>query len=256
MIVAMLPLIALILICIFLVSVISLIGIVFVVLSEKWFNKALLMLVGFASGSLLGGAFFHLIPEAIEKVGKASSITVENIFLALALGLLIFFVLEKFLWRHCHEREKCPIHPFAYLNLVGDGIHNFIDGIIIAASFMASQDVSLGFIVTLAVAAHEIPQEIGDFSILLYGGFSKTKALIYNFLTALTAMAGGIFTFYGSAFLPQTPYLLAFAAGGFIYIASTDLIPELHRERKALNSFLQFIMLSIGLFLMWMLKHA
>ena len=256
MIVAMLPLIALILICIFLVSVISLIGIVFVVLSEKWFNKALLMLVGFASGSLLGGAFFHLIPEAIEKVGKASSITVENIFLALALGLLIFFVLEKFLWRHCHEREKCPVHPFAYLNLVGDGIHNFIDGIIIAASFMASQDVSLGFIVTLAVAAHEIPQEIGDFSILLYGGFSKAKALIYNFLTALTAMAGGIFTFYGSAFLPQTPYLLAFAAGGFIYIASTDLIPELHRERKALNSFLQFIMLSIGLFLMWMLKHA
>ena len=256
MIVAMLPLIALILICIFLVSVISLIGIVFVVLSEKWFNKALLMLVGFASGSLLGGAFFHLIPEAIEKVGKASSITVENIFLALALGLLIFFVLEKFLWRHCHEREKCPVHPFAYLNLVGDGIHNFIDGIIIAASFMASQDVSLGFIVTLAVAAHEIPQEIGDFSILLYGGFSKTKALIYNFLTALTAMAGGIFTFYGSDFLPQTPYLLAFSAGGFIYIASTDLIPELHRERKALNSFLQFIMLSIGLFLMWMLKHA
>ena len=256
MIVAMLPLIALILICIFLVSVISLIGIVFIVLSEKWFNKALLMLVGFASGSLLGGAFFHLIPEAIEKVGKASSITVENIFLALALGLLIFFVLEKFLWRHCHEREKCPVHPFAYLNLVGDGIHNFIDGIIIAASFMASQDPSLGFIVTLAVAAHEIPQEIGDFSILLYGGFSKTKALIYNFLTALTAMAGGIFTFYGSAFLPQTPYLLAFAAGGFIYIASTDLIPELHRERKALNSFLQFIMLSIGLFLMWMLKHA
>ncbi len=256
MIVAMLPLIALILICIFLVSVISLIGIVFIVLSEKWFNKALLMLVGFASGSLLGGAFFHLIPEAIEKVGKASSITIENIFLALALGLLIFFVLEKFLWRHCHEREKCPVHPFAYLNLVGDGIHNFIDGIIIAASFMASQDPSLGFIVTLAVAAHEIPQEIGDFSILLYGGFSKTKALIYNFLTALTAMAGGIFTFYGSAFLPQTPYLLAFAAGGFIYIASTDLIPELHRERKALNSFLQFIMLSIGLFLMWMLKHA
>ena len=256
MIVAMLPLIALILICIFLVSVISLIGIVFVVLSEKWFNKALLMLIGFASGSLLGGAFFHLIPEAIEKVGKASSITVENIFLALALGLLIFFVLEKFLWRHCHEREKCPVHPFAYLNLVGDGIHNFIDGIIIAASFMASQDPSLGFIVTLAVAAHEIPQEIGDFSILLYGGFSKAKALIYNFLTALTAMAGGIFTFYGSAFLPQTPYLLAFAAGGFIYIASTDLIPELHRERKALNSFLQFIMLSIGLFLMWMLKHA
>jgi len=250
----MLPILALILICIFLVSVISLIGISFIVLSEKWFNKALLMLVGFASGSLLGGAFFHLIPEAIET--GEGLIPIEDIFWALAAGLLIFFVLEKFLWRHCHEREKCPVHPFAYLNLIGDGIHNFIDGLIIAASFMASSSPSLGFIVTLAVAAHEIPQEIGDFSILIYGGFSKAKALIYNFLTALTAMAGGLFTYFGSTYLPQTPYLLAFAAGGFIYIASTDLMPELHRERKALNSFLQFIMISFGLFLMWMLKHA
>ncbi len=255
MIVAMLPLLALILICIFLVSVISLVGILFIVLSEKWFNRALLMLVGFASGSLLGGAFFHLIPEAIET-GEGSMISIEGIFWALAIGLLIFFVLEKFLWRHCHEREKCPVHPFAYLNLIGDGIHNFIDGLIIAASFMASSTPSLGFIVTLAVAAHEIPQEIGDFSILIYGGFSRVKALIYNFLTALTAMAGGLLTYFGSTYLPQTPYLLAFAAGGFIYIASTDLIPELHRERKALNSFLQFLMLSMGLFLMWILKHA
>ena len=255
MLVTMLPILALILICIFLVSVISLIGILFVVFSEKWFNKALLMLVGFASGSLLGGSFFHLIPEAIETK-EGSMMPIESIFWALIIGLLIFFVLEKFLWRHCHEREKCPVHPFAYLNLIGDGIHNFIDGLIIAASFMASSSSSLGFIVTLAVAAHEIPQEIGDFSILIYGGFSKTKALIYNFLTALIAMAGGLFTFFSSAFLPQTPYLLAFAAGGFIYIASTDLMPELHRERKALNSFLQFVMIAVGLSLMWMLKHV
>lgn len=248
----MLPLLALILVCIFLVSIISLVGIVFILLGEKWFNKAIIMLVGFASGALLGGAFFHLIPEAIEN----STMPIENIFLALTFGVLIFFVLEKFLWRHCHEREKCPIHPFAYLNLVGDGIHNFIDGLIIAASFMASSNPSLGFIVTLAVAAHEVPQEIGDFSILIYGGLSKTKALAYNFLTALTAMAGGLFTFFGSAFLPQIPYLLAFAAGGFIYIASTDLMPELHRERKALNSFLQFVMVTAGLLMMWLLKHA
>lgn len=251
----MIPLLALILICIFLVSAISLIGILFVVLNEKLFNRAVLMLVGFASGSLLGGAFFHLIPEAIEKV-EASNTTTENIFLAIAAGVVIFFVLEKFLWRHCHEREKCPVHPFAYLNLIGDGIHNFIDGLIIAASFMASPNASLGFVVTLAVAAHEIPQEIGDFSILIYGGFSRVKALIYNFLTALAAIAGGLFTFFGSSLIPGTSYLLAFAAGGFIYIASTDLMPELHRERREVDSFLQFIMLFLGLFLMWMLKHA
>ena len=253
----MLPLIGLILLSIFLVSVISLVGIAFIALREKWFRKILLILIGFASGSLLGGAFFHLIPEAIEKaesITPMSSTSMMNIFWALSLGLLIFFILEKFLWRHCHEREKCPVHPFAYLNLIGDGIHNFIDGIIIAASFMSGQ--SLGFVVTLAVAAHEIPQEIGDFSILIYGGFSKTKAIIYNFLTALTAMAGGIFTFFGTSILPQTFYLLAFAAGGFIYIATTDLMPELHRERRAFNSFLQFLTLAVGLVLMWLLKQS
>ena len=198
-----------------------------------------------------------LIPEAIEKAEETTtpvpSTSMMNIFWAVSLGLLIFFVLEKFLWRHCHEREKCPVHPFAYLNLIGDGIHNFIDGIIIAASFMSNQ--SLGFVVTLAVVAHEIPQEIGDFSILIYGGFSKTKALIYNFLTALIAMTGGLFTFFGAEILPQTLYLLAFAAGGFIYIAATDLIPELHRERKTYNSFLQFLSLLAGLVLMWLLKQ-
>ena len=253
----MLPLIGLILLSIFLVSIISLVGIAFIALREKWFRKILLILIGFASGSLLGGAFFHLIPEAIEKaesITPMSSTSMMNIFWALSLGLLIFFILEKFLWRHCHEREKCPVHPFAYLNLIGDGIHNFIDGMIIAASFMSAQ--SLGFVVTLAVAAHEIPQEIGDFSILIYGGFSKVKALIYNFLTALTAIAGGLFTFFGTAILPQTMYLLAFAAGGFIYIATTDLMPELHRERKAFNSFLQFLTLTVGLVLMWLLKQS
>jgi len=254
----MLPLLGLIILAIFLVSLISLIGIAFIALKESWFRKILLMLIGFASGSLLGGAFFHLIPEAIEKAEKTmmpiSSTSMMNIFWAVSLGLLIFFILEKFLWRHCHEREKCPVHPFAYLNLIGDGIHNFIDGMIIAASFMSGQ--SLGFVVTLAVAAHEIPQEIGDFSILIYGGFSKTKAIIYNFLTALTAIAGGLFTFFGTAILPQTMYLLAFAAGGFIYIATTDLMPELHRERRALNSFLQFLTLAVGLVLMWLLKQS
>ncbi len=243
----MLPLLALILISTFLVSAISLVGIVFLTLNEKWFRRVLIILVSFASGTLLGGAFFHLIPEAINESNESS----QQLFIALSVGLLIFFLLEKSLWRHCHEREKCPVHPFSYLNLIGDGVHNFIDGIIIAMGFMASP--LQGFVITLAVTAHEIPQEIGDFSILIYGGFSRAKAIGYNFLTALTAMLGALFAYFGASIIPPIPYMLMFAAGGFIYIATTDLMPELHKERSIKRSIIQFIVLTIGLFLMWFL---
>lgn len=231
---------------IFFISLISLIGLLTLTLRTEVFDKILLILVGFASGSLLGGAFFHLIPEAaFSSMNDAS-------FIAITTGIAVFFLLEKFLWRHCHEREECPVHPFAYLNLIGDGIHNFIDGVIVAASFSAS--ISLGIATSLAVVFHEIPQEIGDFAILIYGGFTMKKALLYNLATAFTAMVGVLFTFAFQSQLPATCYLLGFAAGGFIYIASTDLIPELHKERKALNSFLQFATLILGLVLMWLLK--
>jgi len=230
----------------FLVSITSLVGLLTLSMKTELFDKTVLILVGFASGSLLGGAFFHMIPEA------AFSAMNDAVFFSVFLGIAVFFILEKFLWRHCHERTECEVHSFAYLNLIGDGIHNFIDGVIITASFLAN--IPLGTVATLAVCFHEIPQEIGDFAILVYGGFTRKKALIYNFLTALTAMTGVLFTYFLQTYLPSLPYLLGFAAGGFIYIATTDLIPELHKERKAVNSFLQFIALIFGSTLMLILK--
>ena len=232
-----------------LVSGLSLIGIFFLSMSENLFKKLLLMLVSFASGTLLGGAFLHLIPEALSS--EAPSAESESIFIVILTGILVFFLLEKFLWRHCHERE-CPIHVFAYLNLLGDGIHNFIDGFLIAAGFLIS--VPLGLATTLAVISHEIPQEIGDFGILVYGGFSKAKALFYNLLSALMAVFGALLMYSLSSYLPSLTYFLMFAAGSFIYIATTDLIPELQKERDAWKSLVQFVLLFSGILLMWLLK--
>lgn len=232
-----------------LVSGLSLVGIFFLSMSENLFRKLLLMLVSFASGTLLGGAFLHLIPEALSS--EALSAENENIFIVILSGILVFFLLEKFLWRHCHERE-CPVHVFAYLNLLGDGIHNFIDGFLIAAGFLIS--VPLGLATTLAVISHEIPQEIGDFGILVYGGFSKVKALFYNLLSALMAVFGALFMYSFSSYLPSLTYFLMFAAGSFIYIATTDLIPELQKERDAWKSLVQFVLLFSGILLMWLLK--
>jgi len=226
-----------------LVSLISLVGIFFITMKEQVFKKILLLLVSFASGTLLGAAFLDLIPESVSAHS-------ETAFVAILVGILAFFLLEKSLWRHCHERE-CPIHTFAYLNLLGDGVHNFIDGVVIAASFLAS--VPLGVSTTLAVIAHEIPQEIGDFSILIHGGLGKVKALYYNFLIATIAIFAAALTYFFSASFPNLTYLLAFAAGGFIYIATTDLIPELQKETEPSKSAAQFLLLLLGITLMWVL---
>jgi zinc and cadmium transporter len=231
----------------FLVSAISIIGILFLVLRKKLLDKISLMLVSFASGSLLGGAFLHLIPEALSPYD-------ESVFIVILVGIFVFFLLEKSLWKHCHEKE-CPVHPFAYLNLFGDGLHNFIDGLIIAASFLVS--IPLGTATTLAVISHEVPQEIGDFGILVYGGLSKNKALFYNFLTAITAIVGATFMYalyVFSPFIPNMAYLLAFAAGSFIYIATTDLIPELQKEKNLTISIAQIILLLGGITFMWVIK--
>ena len=203
-------------------------------------------LVGFASGSLIGAAFFDLIPEAAE--------TGQAIWIYIVAGILFFFVMEKFLyWRHCHD-ENCQAHNFAYMNLFGDGIHNFVDGMLIAASFIVS--TSLGLTTTLAVVFHEIPQELGDFGILLYGGLGRKKALTYNFLSALTAVIGALVTYLlveGSKAQILVELLVPFAAGGFIYIAATDLMPELHKRTQAKESLVQFITLLIGIMLMFSL---
>lgn len=228
------------------VSCISFIGILFVGLKEAIMERILMALVGFASGSLIGAAFFDLIPEAAE--------TGQAIWIYIVAGILFFFVMEKFLyWRHCHD-ENCQVHNFAYLNLVGDGIHNFVDGMLIAASFLVS--ASLGLTTSLAVVFHEIPQELGDFGILLYGGLGKKKALTYNFLSAITAVVGALVTYLlveGSKAQILAELLVPFAAGGFIYIAATDLMPELHKRTQAKESLVQFVALLIGIVLMFSL---
>lgn len=229
----------------FIVSLVSLCGIVTISLSKKTLDKLLLGFVGLSAGALIGGAFLHLIPEALELS--------KNSLLFVLVGFSLFFVIERFLhWHHCHD-EKCAIHTFTYMSLIGDSIHNFIDGLTIVASFMV--DIRLGFITTLAVVLHEIPQELGDFAILVYGGFSRLKGILFNFLTALTAMVGAVAGYF---FLPYfegiIPYLLAFAAGGFIYISASDLIPELHKELNLKKSFYSFLMFILGIGLILFIK--
>jgi zinc and cadmium transporter len=227
------------------VSLVSFVGIVFIGLKEAFLRRILTALIGFASGSLIGGAFIHLLPEAFEETGQAT-------FYPVVIGIIFFFAMEKFLyWRHCHE-EKCPVHTFAYLNLIGDGVHNFIDGMIIAASFILSYD--LGIATTLAVVFHEVPQEIGDFGVLIYGGLTRKRALAYNFASALTAVVGAL-TVYFLAFIQTAEHLLVpFAAGGFIYIAATDLMPELHKRTQAKESLIQLATVLSGIGLMSILK--
>ncbi len=231
---------AAILISVFIVSAISLIGVVTFLFKNKSLDRILFVLVSFATGSLLGAAFLDLLPEALDK-GNPSTV-----FGSVLLGIMLFFLMEKFLhWYHCHE-EECTVHQFTYLNLVGDSIHNFLDGAIIASAFLTS--TSVGLITTIAIVLHEIPQELGDFGILIYGGFSKGKALAYNFVTALTAFLGAIAAYFFLGKLEGfTPLMISVAAGGFIYIACTDLIPELHKERAASRSLQQFILILLGI---------
>ena len=228
-----------------LVSLVAFVGILFIGLKEAFLKRIVMALVGFASGSLIGGAFIHLLPESLEETGQVA-------FHYVIIGIVFFFVIEKFLyWRHCHEGE-CPVHIFVYLNLIGDGIHNFIDGMIIAASYILSYD--LGVATTLAVIFHEIPQEIGDFGILVYGGFSRSKALAYNFVSALTAVVGALITYHLAYIQGIEHFLVPFAAGGFIYIAATDLMPELHKRNQAKESIAQLLSVLAGIGLMSALK--
>lgn len=237
-------------ISILIVSLISLIGVFTFTISEEKLKKFLLFLVSFSTGSLLGGVFFHLIPEAVEEFGFGK----KTAFLIL-IGLLVFFILEKFIgWRHCHiPTSTSHPHPLTYLNIIGDALHNFIDGGIIAAGFLIN--FPLGLATTLAIIAHEIPQEIGDFGILVYGGFSKKQALFFNFLSALTAFLGALITLLLNQWLGSfINYLLPLTAGGFLYLAGSDLLPELKRETEITKSIVQFFFIIFGLCLMFILK--
>ncbi|HZX34856.1 MAG TPA: ZIP family metal transporter [archaeon] len=229
-----------------LVSIISLIGVFTISVKEKDLERLLLYMVSFAAGALFGDAFIHLLPEAVAETGF--TLEVSGLIL---LGIVFSFIAEKIIrWRHCHipTTEKHP-HPFAVMNLVGDGVHNFIDGLIIGGSYLAS--VPVGIATTIAVVLHEIPQEIGDFGVLVKGGFSRGKALFYNFLTALTAVLGAVVALLANAFVGNlTSFLVPFAAGAFIYIAGSDLIPELHKEVKAGKSALQLAAFLLGIAMM------
>ena len=226
-----------------LISVISLVGVFTLGVKAKIFDKILVILVGFAAGSLIGSAFLHLLPEAVE--GGAGT----AVFFYAMIGFTVFFLMERYLyWRHCHD-GVCEVHTFTYMNLIGDGFHNFTDGLIIAASFVT--DVKLGIITTLAVIFHEIPQEIGDFAVLVYGGFSKKKALLFNFLSAIMAFLGAILGYFLSGAMENAALLLvSFTAGGFIYIAASDLIPELHRHKDTKRANIAFFAFLLGLIFM------
>lgn len=237
------------LISVFLISLLSFVGLLFLAVKKEFLQKLLLFLVSLATGGLLGGAFLHLLPEAAAELGLG-----WNFSLMILGGILVFFILEKFVfWRHCHlPTSKNHPHPLVFMNLIGDGFHNFLDGVMMAAAFMT--DFSLGMATTVAVLIHEIPQEIGDFGVLVYGGFSKTKALFFNFASGLVAVLGAVLTLIlGSKLTNLVPFVLPFTAGGFIYIASSDLIPELKKETNIKKSLLQLLGLLLGIGLMLLL---
>ena len=229
------------------VSLISFIGILTISLNPKTLKKCLIYLVSFSAGALLGDAFIHLLPETVEENGFGISVSVYIIS-----GILFSFIIEKIIsWRHCHHpTSKEHPHPFAIMNLVGDFFHNFIDGLIIGASYLAS--IPVGIATTIAVVLHEIPQEIGDFGVLMHGGFSKTKALFLNFITALSAIVGAIISFIlASKVEGSLLFLIPFAAGNFIYIASSDLIPELHKYQfTTKSSIVQLLTIILGIIAM------
>ncbi|HED19546.1 MAG TPA: ZIP family metal transporter [Gammaproteobacteria bacterium] len=234
---------------------------VFLLLPEALRTRLLPHAVSFAIGALLGAALLGLLPHALEALGGNDFHSITG---TLLLGLLGFFLLEKLvLWRHCHH-EQCEVHvpengdhrhrAAGTLILIGDGLHNFIDGILIAAAFLT--DVHLGIVTSLAVAAHEIPQEVGDFAVLLHSGFSTGKAFLFNLLSSLATVVGAVLAYYSFKNLePALPYVLAIAASSFIYIAVADLIPGLHKRVEFSATVKQVVLIGSGVALIYM-THA
>ncbi len=241
---------------------------IFLILPDDKRNKLLPHGISFAIGALLSVAFWGLIPEAFSNIGKAHFQALSGTILA---GILGFFVLEKLLiWRHFHA-DSCgaldvDLHDSHHhhhgldqsagaLIVLGDAIHNFVDGVLIAAAFLT--DVKLGIVTSLAVAAHEIPQEVGDFAILLQAGYDKRKALFYNILASLTTIIGGVLAYFSLDNIHETlPYFLALAASSFIYIAVADLIPSLHKKTDMKTSLQQIALIAAGVVLICSLHNA
>ena len=239
-------------IAVFVISLISLAGVIALSLSDAVLKKGLFLLISLAVGALFGDAFIHLIPHALEEMPTPGLVP----FFVL-LGIIVFFSLEKFLrWHHHHDLEEPlggdhHVKPVGPLILVGDGLHNVLDGIIIGASFLIGPEA--GIATTIAIALHEIPQEIGDFGILIHSGYSKKRALLFNLISALFAFLGLGIVFIASDVEGLVPAMSAMAAGGFIYIAGSDLVPELQKHAKASQSFQQLVAMLAGMGLMFAL---
>lgn len=227
-----------------LMSAVALVGAVTLLLSERMLQRILLPLVAFSAGSLLGGAFFHMLPASLAVFGDLSRVSV----IALA-GFSTFFVLEQFLhWHHCNRADAPCKQPLTYLVLIGDGLHNFLGGLAIAGTFLI--DVRLGIVAWLAAVAHEIPQELGDFAVLVHGGWPKRQALLLNFASALTFLIGSLLA-YAASFAIDVSWLVPFAAGNFIYIGASDLIPEIKQHPSAAANLLHLAAFVGGLGLLY-----
>lgn len=229
-------------------GIVAFAGAVTLALKKDTMKKVVGALVAFAAGALIAGAFFHIMPEALHE-----GMEPLTLFMLVILGFVLFFLFEKFLfWHHCHK-DECTVHPYTYLILFGDGIHNFIDGLIIAAAFLV--DTGFGIVTTFMIISHELPQELGDFAVLVHGGMKTKKALLYNFISQLTAVLGGVTGFLlGTSVKEFVPFILPFAAGGFIYIGASDLIPQLHNEKSVKKSLLSFALFAVGVLLMLGIK--
>lgn len=204
-------------------SIMALAGAIAILLPESVLERVLTPMVALAAGSLLGGAFFHLLPESVEALGNGL-----GLYVSLTAGFVMFFVLERFLhWHHCHRVSHVEHRPLGYLILVADGLHNLIGGLAVGGAFMV--DVRVGVVTWIAAAAHEIPQEFGDFGVLVSSGWTPRSALLWNFVSAVTFLLGALCA-YGSADHIDVTYLLPFAAGNFVYIAAADLLPEISSQ--------------------------
>ena len=231
-------------------SAIALVGTASFLLPERVLRRILLPVVAFSAGSLLGGALFHMIPAAIDQLGNHLSV-----YIWLALGFVLFFSLEQFLhWHHCHRVTSDHLHhaPLTYLVLLADALHNFIGGLGVGGSFIA--DVRLGITAWFVAAAHEVPQELGDFGVLIHGGWSRRAALLFNLLSALTFPVGGLLAYAASRAI-SVKGLVPFAAGNFIYIAAADLIPEVKHSASAWRSVVHFSALVSGLALLLGIRY-
>lgn len=237
------------LVSVLIISSLSFIGVILLLLKRDLAKEHLLYLVSFSVGGLFGGAFLHLLPEALEMEA------VENVSMIVMLGIFVSYIIEMIIqWRHCHipTSEDHP-HTFAYMNIIGDGVHNMVDGIIVGSAYLIS--IPLGISTTIAICLHEIPQEIGDLGVLLYAGMKVGRALTFNLLSALTAVIGMAIALALSNYVSNlTAILIPFAVGNFIYIAGSDLVPELKDEKKLSKSLIQLALMLSGAALLYMLK--